>query len=81
MRWLNCITDWMDIEFEQTQGDSEGQESLASCSSWGLKGSDTTEQLHPNSFCPFSTPKFSYTFMKHEAITVNILSILGAENI
>ena len=24
-------------EFEQTQGDSEGQESLACCSSWGRK--------------------------------------------
>ena len=29
-------------EFEQTLDDSEGQESLACCSSWGRKGSDTT---------------------------------------
>ena len=29
-------------EFEQTQGDSEGQESLACRSSWGCKESDTT---------------------------------------
>ena len=29
-------------EFEQTQGDSEGQGSLACCSSWGHKESDTT---------------------------------------
>ena len=29
-------------EFEQTPGDSEGQESLACCSSWGCKESDTT---------------------------------------
>ena len=29
-------------EFEQTLGDSEGQESLECCSSWGLKESDMT---------------------------------------
>ena len=28
-------------EFEQTQGDSEGQGSLVCCSSWGHKESDT----------------------------------------
>ena len=31
-------------EFEQTQGDSEGQGSLVSCSAWGCKKSDTIEQ-------------------------------------
>ena len=30
-------------EFEQTLGDSEGQGSLACCSSWDHKESDTTE--------------------------------------
>ena len=29
-------------EFDQTQGDSEGQRSLACCSSWGCKESNTT---------------------------------------
>ena len=29
-------------EFEQTPGDSEGERSLACCSSWGRKESDTT---------------------------------------
>ena len=33
-------------EFEQALGDGEGQGSLASCSPWGLKESDTTEQLN-----------------------------------
>ena len=33
-------------EFVQTQGDSEGQGSLACCSSWGHKELDMTEQLH-----------------------------------
>ena len=31
-------------ESEQTQGDSEGQGSLACCSPWGHKESDTTEK-------------------------------------
>ena len=30
-------------EFEQTLGDSEGQESLVCCSPWGRKESDMTE--------------------------------------
>ena len=33
-------------EFEQAPGVGNGQGSLACCSSWGLKGSDTTEQLN-----------------------------------
>ena len=33
-------------EFEQTSEDSEGQGSLACCSPWGRKESDTTEQLN-----------------------------------
>ena len=33
-------------ESEQTPGDGEGQGSLACCSPWGHKGSDTTEQLN-----------------------------------
>ena len=31
-------------ESEQTLGDSEGQETVACCSSWGHKELDTTEQ-------------------------------------
>ena len=33
-------------EFEQAPGDSEGQGSLACCSPWSCKESDTTEQLN-----------------------------------
>ena len=33
-------------ESEQAPGDGEGQGSLACCSPWGRKGSDTTEQLN-----------------------------------
>ena len=35
-------------EFEQTPGDSEGQESLVCCSPCGLKESDITERLNNN---------------------------------
>ena len=35
--WLNGP------EFEQTPGDGAGQESLACCSPWGGRESDTTE--------------------------------------
>ena len=35
-------------EFEQTLGDSEGQGSLACCSPWGHKESDTTERPNTN---------------------------------
>ena len=40
--WLN------EHEFEQTPRDSEGQGSMACCSSWGLKKSDMSEQLNNN---------------------------------
>ena len=33
-------------EFEQAPGDGEGQGSLACCSPWGRKESDTTERLN-----------------------------------
>ena len=33
-------------EFEQTPGAGEGQGSLACCSSWSSKESDTTERLN-----------------------------------
>ena len=35
-------------ELEQAVGDSEGQGSLACCSPWGHKESDTTERLPNN---------------------------------
>ena len=35
-------------EFEQTPGDDEGQGSLACCSPWGHKESDTTGRVSNN---------------------------------
>ena len=43
MRWLDGITDSMDIEFEQALG--VGQGGLECCESWGRKESDMTERL------------------------------------
>ena len=46
MRWLDGITDTMDMEFEQTLEVGDEQGSLVCCSPWGRKESDTTERLH-----------------------------------
>ena len=41
IKWLDGIPDSMDMSLSKL-GDSEGQGSLACCSSWGGKKSDTT---------------------------------------
>ena len=43
MRWLDGITDSMDMSFEQALGAGDGQGRLAYCSPWGRKESDVTE--------------------------------------
>ena len=45
MRWLGHHR-LNGLEFEQAPGDGEGQGSLACCSPWGCKKSDTTERLN-----------------------------------
>ena len=53
---LDSIT--MDMMFEETLGDSEGQGSLVYYSPWGCKESDMTEQLN-------NTPVFQpYTLLQ-----------------
>ena len=47
MRWLDGIIDSMDMNLSKL-GDIEGQGSLACCSPWGHKESDTTEPLNNN---------------------------------
>ena len=50
---------WLDgHEFQQAPGDGEGQGSLACCSSWGHKESDTIEWLNNNE--KQLSRKFSY---------------------
>ena len=45
MRWLDGITDSMDMSYEQTWGDGERQGSLVCCGPWGHKELDMTERL------------------------------------
>ena len=43
---VGCHHGFNGHEFEQTVGDSEGQGSVACCSPWGFKESETTERLN-----------------------------------
>ena len=46
---MEVIIDSMDLyEFEQTQGDSEGQGTLVCCSPWSHKELDRTERVNNN---------------------------------
>ena len=63
MRWLNSITDSMDM-FEQALRVDDGQGSLEHCSPWGSQESDMTERLnflqlvtwsHDHNYCLSST--------------------------
>ena len=46
MRWLDGITDLMDMSLSKLWGVSDGQGGLACCHPWGRRESDTTEQLN-----------------------------------
>ena len=46
MRWLDSITDSMDMSLTPTLGVDDGQGGLVCCSPWGCKELDTTEQLN-----------------------------------
>ena len=46
VRWLDGITDSMDMSLGEFPGVGDGQGGLACCDSWGCKESDMTEQLN-----------------------------------
>ena len=46
MRWLDGITDSMDMSLSHPLEVGDGQGGLACCSPWGLKELDTTELLN-----------------------------------
>ena len=46
MRWLDDITDSMDMSLSKASGVGDGQGSLVCCSPWGHKESDMTERLN-----------------------------------
>ena len=59
MRWLDSVR-LNGHEFEQTPGNTEGQGSLACCSPWGHKESDTTERLNNS--------KETYTYQEQSQV-------------
>ena len=64
MRWLDGITTrwtWA----EQAPGVGDGQGSLACCSPWGLKGSDTTEWLNKSNMPNRQKPQRSSTLARN----------------
>ena len=46
MRWLDGITDSMNMSLSELRELVDGQGGLACCDSWGRKESDTTERLN-----------------------------------
>ena len=48
MRWLDGITDSMDMSLSELQGVGDGQGGLVCCSTWGRNESDMTEVTELN---------------------------------
>ena len=46
MRYLDGITDLMDVSLSEIREFGDGQGGLACCDSWGRKESDMTERLN-----------------------------------
>ena len=46
MRWLDGITDSIDVSLSELRDFGDGQGGLVCCNSWGHKDLDVTEQLN-----------------------------------
>ena len=46
MRWLDGITDSIDMSVRESPGVADGQGGLVCCSPWSCKDLDTTERLN-----------------------------------
>ena len=60
-------------EFEQTPGDGEGRGSLACCSPWRRKESDTTEPLNHSSGLPGLSWTTSFISSSQESSEVGVI--------
>ena len=60
MRWLDGITDSMDMGLGRLWEVGDGQGGLVCCDSWGRKELDTTEQLNWNELTDTAYKKFHY---------------------
>ena len=60
MRWLDGITDSMDMSLGKLLGVGDGQGGLVACGPRGHKESDTTEQLNWQSAIYPKTQRFNY---------------------
>ena len=69
MRWLDSITDSMDMSLSKFQ-ESEGPGSLVCCNPWGCKELDMTEQLNNNNN---SNNKITYMWNPKEKDTNELL--------
>ena len=81
MRWLDGLSDSMDMSLSKLWGDGKGRQgSLACCSPWGLKESDTTEQLNNNMFTSGKTKGLVHRQYQNKAKTemMVLASVWGA---
>ena len=83
MRWLDDITDSMDMSLSKTPEDSEGQGSLACCSLWGHKDLDMTQGLNKFLKNPIvlGQPKGQKEMMENlVTIVITIITLLDSYN-
>ena len=65
MRWLNGITDSMDVSLSETPGVGEGYGGLACCNSWDRKKSDMTEPLNWTELNDYQVTSY---FIRHNTV-------------